>query len=282
MDRVVTLKRAELQGITATDGADPGATVDQAVASWDSGQRRTLLVDLAFSDPFAPYSLKFSNEELITGLRPLAERLEEPASVVDEIVAARMSALRSQRRRNWGRVGAIGVLTAAIIGTAGWALAPVLGTAIGTSAGLTGAAATAHGLALLGGGTLAAGGAGMAGGMWLVASAGAAVGLVSGAGSTLLYQLGAAEVRSELIKLQVTFRVAVLRTQGDLARAATMTEGLRATLGEMQDALATERALNDENSERVKTLEEKIEAISRSIEWMDEQRAAVRDEPAPV
>lgn len=278
MDRVIGLKRDELAAIVDAESVDPGSVLDGAVAGWDREAKRRLLVDLAFSSPFAPYSLKVNRDDVLDGLRPLAGRIGEPGSVVDEIAAARKSALRSQHRRNWGRVGALALLTAAALGTAGWMLAPAIGTAIGTSAGLTGAAATAHGLALLGGGSLAAGGAGMAGGMWLVAATGATVGFVGGGGSTLLYQLGASEVRNELIKLQVTFRVAILVSQGDLAHAATVIAGLRETHEDLGKALDVERGLNDDNSERVKSLEEKLLAISRTIEWMDRQQSEMADD----
>ncbi|WP_082480915.1 DUF726 domain-containing protein [Rathayibacter sp. Leaf299] len=68
--------------------------------------------------------------------------------------------------------------------------APAIGGAIGSLGvfgGLTGAAASSHGLALLGGGTLAAGGLGMAGGTTVVTAVGAAVGGVLGASVSNAY-----------------------------------------------------------------------------------------------
>ena len=59
--------------------------------------------------------------------------------------------------------------------------APLVGTIIGSSMGLSGAAATSAGLAALGGGSLAAGGAGMAGGTALISAAAATVGAGSAA-----------------------------------------------------------------------------------------------------
>lgn len=59
--------------------------------------------------------------------------------------------------------------------------APAIGGVIGTYAGLTGAAATSHGLAILGGGSLAAGGFGMFGGTVVVTAAGAGLGGATGA-----------------------------------------------------------------------------------------------------
>ena len=67
--------------------------------------------------------------------------------------------------------------TAALCAVGGYFFAPMIGAAIGSSAGLSGAAATSYGLATLGGGSLAAGGGGMALGSAVVAgSAGIAGG----------------------------------------------------------------------------------------------------------
>ncbi len=65
--------------------------------------------------------------------------------------------------------------------------APAIGGAIGAWGGLSGAAATSHGLALLGGGALAAGGFGMTGGTIVVAASGAAIGSAVGASVATSY-----------------------------------------------------------------------------------------------
>ncbi len=83
-----------------------------------------------------------------------------------------------------------GVFTA-VAAPAAFFLAPVIGGALGASGligpALTGAAATSHGLAVLGGGSLAAGGLGMAGGTAVVAAAGAALGGTLGAVTSASY-----------------------------------------------------------------------------------------------
>lgn len=164
--------------------------------------------------------------------------------------------------------------TAAAMALMGWLAAPVIGTALGTAAGLSGAAATAHGLALLGGGALATGGAGMAGGVWLVTGVGAAAGLLSGGGGTALYQLGVAQAESELVKLQVTFKMRILDGQIEGLKAQKVIGSLQDQLVELQEHLEEERRLNDENAHRVKDLEKKIEFVVQTIEWMQEQEAA--------
>ncbi|MFC4784022.1 DUF726 domain-containing protein [Nocardioides sp. MAHUQ-72] len=84
--------------------------------------------------------------------------------------------------------GTIGA--AVVIAPAAFFAAPVIGAALGGSAlggGLTGAAATSHGLAMIGGGSVAAGGLGMAGGTAVVTATGSALGGILGATTTSAY-----------------------------------------------------------------------------------------------
>ncbi len=99
---------------------------------------------------------------------------------------------RPRHGRSLAKVGVIGLGSAAALGVAGFLAAPAVGAAIGGAAGLYGAAAVSHGLAILGGGALSAGGAGMAGGMWTVTGAGATTGLLTAGGGTALHEIGAA------------------------------------------------------------------------------------------
>lgn len=84
-------------------------------------------------------------------------------------------------------VGVVGVAAGAPLALLA---APAIGGAIGSLGmfgGLSGAAASSHGLALLGGGSLAVGGLGMAGGTAVVTVVGAAVGGTLGASVTNAY-----------------------------------------------------------------------------------------------
>lgn len=81
--------------------------------------------------------------------------------------------------------------------------APAIGGAIGSLGafgGYTGAAATSHGLALLGGGSLAAGGLGMAGGTAVIAAVGGAVGSTLGASVANAYLSEDKSFRIELLR----------------------------------------------------------------------------------
>ncbi|NWN92871.1 DUF726 domain-containing protein [Marinobacter adhaerens] len=86
--------------------------------------------------------------------------------------------------RNFKKIGtatACSVGTAAVIGPMAFLAAPAMGAAIGSSFyGLSGAAATSKGLAVLGGGAIASGGLGMAGGVGVVTATGAALGARDG------------------------------------------------------------------------------------------------------
>lgn len=79
------------------------------------------------------------------------------------------------------------VLGLAVVGPAAAVAAPAVGGAVGSFTGLSGAAATSHGLALLGGGSLAAGGFGMAGGVAVVSAVGAGLGGAAGASVAAAY-----------------------------------------------------------------------------------------------
>ena len=88
------------------------------------------------------------------------------------------------------KIGAVAGVTATVIAPAAFFAAPAIGGALGASwlgGSLTGAAATSHGLAMLGGGSIAAGGLGMAGGTAVVTVAGAGLGTGLGAAAASSY-----------------------------------------------------------------------------------------------
>lgn len=83
---------------------------------------------------------------------------------------------------------ALGVAgSAAAVVPAAYLAAPAIGGAIGSFSGLSGAAATSHGLATLGFGSLASGGLGMAGGTVVVTAVGSALGGTLGGVATSAY-----------------------------------------------------------------------------------------------
>ena len=236
----------------------------------DEETRRMLLIDLMFSDPFAPYELKFEKSDMDTALIEVASVIGLTKADVKSMRTTQAKAARAHVARNTATIVAIGtgVGVAAAIGAV--IAGPIIGAALGGAVyGLAGAAAANAGLALLGGGSLAAGGLGMAGGMWVLAGAGAAIGLVGGgSGAAAMLQLGTKGTKAELIKLQVTYAEVLLRTQAELAKAQQVTRDLAERQEELRRQLADERELNDRNAQRLKDLEETIEAVGHSLEWM--------------
>lgn len=222
---------------------------------WPRPEAITLLIDLAFSNPFSPYELNFKEKDLESAIEKVAPLVQATAEDVHRVWQTRKEAFRAHRHIDWLKIGLFGAGGAAAVGFGAWIAAPAIGTAIGTAAGLSGAAATGHGLAILGGGSLALGGWGMAGGIWLVAGAGATLGLVGGGGSMALLQLGAATVKVELVKLQVNLKVVVLDTQMELAKAQSIIAKLAARRDEIAKMLEEERLLNEKNAASVKNME---------------------------
>lgn len=240
--------------------------------SWPETDPRTLLIDLAFADPFAPYELKYAQRHFETVLKQVAPLLGVHQGFIDTIREAEKAAKQSQRKLDVGRVALFGVGGAVLLGTGAWLAAPAIGAALGSAAGLSGAAATGHGLALLGGGTLAAGGAGMAGGMAAVAGAGATAGLLGGGGGSLLVMLGANAARAEIIKLQVNYKAVLLQDQAHTKKAQEVIKRLEQEKRELRQTLDRERKLNEDNAGRVKALEATLDALARAIEWSRKER----------
>jgi len=116
---------------------------------------------------------------------PSFEKLDDQISALDDYAAW----------LDFERINASGVTKIAVASLAGAAVlvpaalvaAPAIGGAIGVHAGLSGAAAASHGLAVLGGGSIAAGGFGMAGGTMVVAAGGAGLGSAVGASVATAY-----------------------------------------------------------------------------------------------
>lgn len=176
----------------------------------DEDQVTTFLIDMAFSDPFAPYELKYKESDFETALKKLGGLFDTSEEKISSILETKRDALKAHRKISFWSVIGYGAAGVIILGLGGYFAAPVIASAIGAAAGLTGAAATAHGLALLGGGSLAMGGAGMAGGLYLVTGTAAAVGGVATSGGAFLLQLGAANAKVELAKLQVSYKEVLL------------------------------------------------------------------------
>jgi hypothetical protein len=109
--------------------------------------------------------------------------------------------VRNARRITMVAGGTIGA--AALVAPMAFLAAPALGAALGSSVlggSLTGAAATGHGVAMLGGGAIATGGLGIVGGTAVVTATGTALGGALGAGIAAAYADADPSFRIEVVR----------------------------------------------------------------------------------
>ena len=229
-------------------------------------QSLTFVIDLIFSHPFAPYKVSFSHADFIKALITTASYVHVESRTINGILDTKKAAEAAHNSWSVSRVALYVLSGMAILGTGGYLVAPLIGTVIGNAAGLYGAAATAHGLAILGGGSLSLGGFGMAGGMWLVSGTGA----LMGGGAAALLEIGAPQATQELVKLQVTYKEVLLRTQGHVKKAQEAIIALKKQMDELKHLLADERQLNEGKAVRVKNAEKTLEALKTALKWIEE------------
>jgi hypothetical protein len=125
-----------------------------------------------------------------------------------------------------GGVGAVAVVATGV----GAVAAPAIGGAIGSLGGLSGAAATSHGLAVLGGGALSAGGLGMAGGTVAVALT---VGSLGGVGGGILVNKYVGDIQGFDIKKRhagKSDQPNIIFVNGFLNQNQSLIEGWKPTL----------------------------------------------------
>jgi len=270
LDRKKTLLNETYADGNVSDTEDVVRLLDLNPSADDE---KTYFIDMAFMNPFSPYELEYDEDDFGEVLKQLSEHFSIDEAAVQEILDTKQDALDAHNSYDWLKIVGYGTAGVVALGLGGYFLAPALGAALGSAAGLAGAVATSHGLALLGGGSLAAGGAGMAGGLWLVTGTAAAVGGTAAGGGALIHQMGAAGARTELTKLQVTYKEVLLHNQVHGIKAQEAIKSLAEDRDQLKEALEEERELNEENAERVTELEEKIEAFDNAIEWMEGEAA---------
>lgn len=274
-DRMVNVISRRYRELIARVGEfNPDAVLDHMAADWDASTRLVALIEVVSSDPFSPFELRHSKTHLRHGFERVASLMGASPDELVEVQQTLKDAQAAHVNRSLARVGIWGLGGAVVVGAAGFAAAPVLGAALGSAAGLSGAAATSFGLSTLGGGSIAAGGLGMTGGLWMVAGTAAATGMVGSGGGALLYSLGGRQLRAEVVKLQATYKLVLLRTQADRAVAHDVVRRLHADAELLRDQVSEERLLNDANAHRIKELEGKIVAIEEALEWMGDAEVA--------
>lgn len=180
-------------------------------------QRRralVLMIELAAFHPW-PGGTKWEPQVRTLGLTKFVDGMAAPVDheLMGEIDRRLKTAVRRLGRRELDKkkiaIIAVGGAAAGLL-TGGLA-APLIGSAVGGAMGLSGAAATSAGLALLGGGAVAAGGLGVAGGTAIVVGVIGASGAGVGAAGTWLKGARPTEVIVESAKLEVFFEYLLIR-----------------------------------------------------------------------
>lgn len=243
---------------------------------WTNLEAKAFIIDLAFVNPFAPYQLECKDKHFKNALTKVAAIIGLSEKGVESILKTQQEATEAHKHFDWINIAIWGLGGLVILGTGGWLAAPYIGSAIGGAAGLVGAAATSHGLAILGGGSLALGGLGMSGGMWIVTGASAAIGLLGASSANALVQMGAASAKLELIKLQVSFKENIFCDQMNSQKAHDVITSLYRQQLELEKQYENEKKLNDDNSGRIKNIEDTLKSFKNAIQWMEKEYKSAR------
>jgi pimeloyl-ACP methyl ester carboxylesterase len=228
--------------------------------------RRVLVAQLAFSNPFEPFDPGIGDTALARALgrfcRELAIPDAEPAA--GDLVALMQKSQEAVHPRSKGRLLKpllIGVSTIGLV-----AVAAPAAVGLFAAAGAGGAAAFTSGLAALGGG-------GMAAGIGMVGGAGAGGGLLA----AQLARSGADNriVAANLVAIGATVRW--LRRWGDedIAREAeSVADGLRQLVHQYESQLAFHDGRTSPQSEIVQNLQRSIRQTQRLISWLSEKSSS--------
>ena len=240
---------------------------------WPLEQRWMLLIDLVMADPFAPYGLRVTINDFREAVGTVATALdlgEDHAELLDiwhEI-------LKSYSPSRWKTVIALSSLTTSALWTNG--PDPVAAAAVAAAAGLDGPAATAHGVAMLGGGSLSLGGSDLAAGMWLLSTDDEPGPVLSGGGGIGLLALGPAQARVELVKLQLNFRLVIRNGRSDSVTGHDLTSALDRIADDLRTQLELELRVNDDDAPRISDIEvvrADVDAAARMVDEVVEQAA---------
>jgi len=229
-----------------------------------------LLIDLMTFNPWFP-EMKWVKDARTEALRLAGEQLGGLSKDdFDSATTEFDSLMRALRRKSikWGRVAVASVVGLGIgAATAGFA-APVIGGVIGASLGLSGAAATSAGLAMLGGGSLAAGGFGVFGGTILVTGVGG-VFAASAAGATARFsRIGSAQVVADAIKLDLLAKLVLADAQDHDQKLRRVAEGLQSRINEFSD--------------KINLLSERIANLKAENRRLDDENRSLKDELADL
>lgn len=251
-------------------------------------QRRraiVLMIELAAFQPW-PESTDWNTDKRREALFAFLDAMPAPVDheLMREIDKALTVAVRRLSRREVDKRKVVAVVAggAAVGVLTGGLAAPLIGGAVGGVMGLSGAAATSAGLALLGGGSVAAGGLGMAGGTAVIAGTASLGAAGVGAAGTWLAGARPTDVVVESAKLEVLFdyllvreersddlqRLVVTRLQEQISDLVTEINDLTGLVSGFQDVSAE----RDELQERLDGEVEKRRVLEKSLEGIEQLR----------
>jgi hypothetical protein len=226
-----------------------------------------VVVDLAFGSPFAPYELPSSDKHFDVALHKTGTEMNFAGSFIDHVFALKKEALgvhEGPLSSVWSLVAAGGVLTVVAL--------PFLPAALGAWAGLAGAAATSHGLALLGGGTLALHGLGMAGGTWVLTGLTGVAIATTGYGATeMLHSITPEALRIELAKCQTTVVIGMQNGSWTRDDVRSRLSGFEALKRSLEQELSDEQALNESGARRITAIKDKLKALAAARGWIEKK-----------
>jgi len=206
-----------------------------------------------------------------------AAALLDPAVEADEIAwisnTCRSTVKRLQRDATSPSAQAAQVVVAAALSAATAGAAPAFGAFIGTHfLGLSGAAATSAGLALLGGGSLASGGFGMAGGAFVLHLG---VGAATSGGRQVLTHLVSSSPDAFIEALARLDLLVVMDPDRQPGTIAAL-EGVRADLEAELDAVRPD----DRAARRTRMTMTLLDGVTRPTRFREAAREAAREIPA--
>lgn len=253
-----------------SDSFGPDMTAERARAIDSRSRAVIMLIDLMTFNPWYPAE-KWVSAARQAGLQTAVQQLAGVSEDDFEAATREFDALMRQLKRKsikWGKVAAVSVVGLGLGAvTAGWA-APAVGGAIGASLGLSGAAATSAGLAMLGGGSIAAGGFGVFGGTILLTGVGG-VFAAGAAGATARFsRVGSAEVVADAIKLDLLAKLVLADSRDRDQKLRRVAEGLQSRINDFSD--------------RINLLSERIVALKAENKRLGDENRALKDELASL
>jgi len=266
---LVEMRSAGCQ-VRSSDLSDPDAAPRLAGGVQSRSRAMILLIELMTFNPWPP-PMKWVAAARRESLRLASEQLAGLSSDDFDAATEEFDTLMRQLRRQsikWGRVAVVSAVGLGIgVATAG-AAAPAIGGVIGASLGLSGAAASSAGLAMLGGGSIAAGGFGMLGGTILVTGVGGAFGAGAAGATARFSRMGSAQIAADAIKLDLLAKLVLADAPDRDQKLRRVAEGLQSRINEYSD--------------KINLLSERIAKLKAENKRLGDENRSMKDELADL